>query len=183
MIMFKFFSLSLVLSASVFITNACIAQQVKFSDGFAYNALISSAADNEAELSSSQRCSLRLMTIREEESNSSKPFTGRWRGESDRDGVLTVSLVQHDENVTGTYCYMKDADQIDCPGDDNPHILHGRVSGNTVMLSFPSSSGEPDRRKVKVTLKGANLSWQLVEDPDGNLMPTPVSFDTLVPLP
>ncbi|WP_246872020.1 hypothetical protein [Pantoea ananatis] len=123
------------------------------------------------------------MTInRADELAPSAPLTGSWYGESEKNGTLNVTLVQHGDDVTGTYCYMNGTEQIDCP-DHNPHILHGCVSGNIAMLSFPSSSGEPHRRKARVTLKGANLSWQLVEDRDGNLMPTPVSFDTLVPLP
>lgn len=156
-------------------------QWIKFRDTNC-NAQIANAVNEDAELIAGDRCYLKMTINRADELASSTPLTGSWYGESEKNGTLNVTLLQHGDDVTGTYCYMNGTEQIDCP-DDNPHILHGRVSGNTVLLSFPSSSGEPDRRKARVTLKGANLSWQLVEDPDAGLMPTPVSFDTLLPLP
>ncbi|MCW1972850.1 UNVERIFIED_ORG: uncharacterized protein YecT (DUF1311 family) [Pantoea agglomerans] len=80
-------------------------QWIKFRDTNC-NAQIANAANEDAELIAGDRCYLKMTINRADELAPSAPLTGSWYGESEKNGTLNVTLVQHGDDVTGTYCYM-----------------------------------------------------------------------------
>ncbi|MEG3128744.1 lysozyme inhibitor LprI family protein [Pantoea cypripedii] len=125
-------------------------------------------------------CNLKMTAQRADELEIPAPFSGIWRGERGEQISLSLTLKQTGNEITGTYCYMDGGDQIDCPAIGESDPLHGVVKGSSAIVWFPSTGGEPDKRKARITLKKeGKISWELLEDPDCCFTPTPHSFETL----
>jgi uncharacterized protein YecT (DUF1311 family) len=144
------------------------------------NALMATEAGGTLALLVGESCNLKMTAQRADELEIPAPFSGVWRGERGEDTSLSLILKQTGSKITGTYCYMDGANQIDCPGIGEALPLHGEVKGSTAIVRFPSTIDEPDKRKARITLKkDGKLSWELLEDPDCCFSPTPHSFETL----
>lgn len=144
------------------------------------NAWISTEVGGTLALLVGDSCFLTMTAQRADELSIPPPFSGTWRGERGEHTSLSLTLKQSGNDITGTYCYMDGGDQIDCPAIGESDPLHGVIKGYSAIVWFPSTGGEPDKRKARITLKkDGKLSWELLEDPDCCFTPTPHSFETL----
>lgn len=96
-------------------------------------------------------------------------YSGNWNGGiNDEAGTphssLVLSIKQHGQKISGTYCYVtQNGARIDCP-DDNTENLHGEVNDESASVSFDSSFGGKNG-KAELKLNGDKLLWTLVKAP------------------
>ncbi|ORM77298.1 hypothetical protein HA42_17945 [Pantoea deleyi] len=111
-----------------------------------------------------------LLSVSSLSSFASDNFTGNWSGqEKNNNGslysTLTLKLKQHDNKVTGTYCYVtRSGNRIDCPEDNKNENVKGTVNGRNALIYFDSAFGGV-KGKANLEIKSNNVLWKLIEDP------------------
>jgi hypothetical protein len=105
-------------------------------------------------------------------------FSGHWEGSRDAGedtASLSLSLIQNNDKLTGSYCYIaRNGRRIDCP-DDRALNLQGSVKGSIATVVFDSSFGGKNGKAV-LRVNGNKMQWELTLTPQDGEYYTPDKF-------
>jgi hypothetical protein len=102
--------------------------------------------------------------------NRAKPkpdFTGNWSWtQNNKHETFTLEIVANGDKLYGSYCSIaRDGNRIDCSDEETSFIIPIPDTGSfiTTFTSYYSMT----KGKIKITVKGKNLIWEVIESPKG----------------
>ncbi|WP_342325082.1 hypothetical protein AAEY27_10065 [Kosakonia sp. BYX6] len=91
-------------------------------------------------------------------------FSGKWQGDDDFTSTFSLKLLQQNNKLTGSYCFItRGGNRIDC-ADEEQNNLSGEAKNNVATITFDSTFGGKNG-KATLVVDGEKMQWQLTQPP------------------